>query len=619
MIRENTEGPYIGDGGFLRKGTLDEVATQGSVNTRMGVERAIRYAFELARRRDGRKHVTMVHKTNILVYAGDLWERTFNLVAADYPDVATAYHHADAACIYFVQDPHRYDVVVTDNLFGDILTDLGGAVSGGIGLAASANLNPARTGPSMFEPVHGSAPDITGQNKANPTAAVLSAAMMMDFLGEQDIADRMRTACEQAGTGSTTEIGDRIAGDPNRQRADWRLTCCSTRPPTNRCSSRRRRRSSTSSCRRTCCATCATNRPASPTATGSAAPNSAGSSPLVDEEHGGGAVGEHGLVDLTLIAHEFGRHAAPGPLVPTNVVAALLSHHGGEGHADAVEALVAGTATAAWCLAEPAPNDRLCGALGRSTCASTATRSCSTAPSDRSKRRPAPTCCSSPDAPATACTNVLVPAIDAGRHRPDASFARADAALRQRRVRRRPAPAQRASSASRERRPTTSSGRCCIGLHDRRRRVGRGDAGGVRHDRRVGVRSVLVRSSAGVVPGAQAPLRRHEVVARSEPRDRRRRGGGGGDRRPASRPTPPCAAAAFIGEYGTELAHDCVQIHGGIGVTFEHDLHFYLRRIVANRSAYGSPAEHRQLPRRLARAVTPSERTSDVETMEVAS
>ena len=136
----------------------------------------------------------MVHKTNILVYAGDLWERTFNLVAADYPDVATAYQHADAACIYFVTDPHRYDVVVTDNLFGDILTDLGGAVSGGIGLAASANLNPARTGPSMFEPVHGSAPDITGQNKANPAAVVLSVAMMMDFLGEQDIADRIRAA-----------------------------------------------------------------------------------------------------------------------------------------------------------------------------------------------------------------------------------------------------------------------------------------------------------------------------------------------------------------------------------------------------------------------------------------
>ena len=171
----------------------------------------MRYAFELARRRNGRRHVTMVHKTNILVYAGDLWARTFDLVAADYPDITTAYNHADAACIYFVQDPHRYDVVVTDNLFGDILTDLGGAVSGGIGLAASANLNPARTGPSMFEPVHGSAPDITGQNKANPTAAVLSAAMMMDFLGEQDIADRLRAACEFAGTGSTTDVGHRIA------------------------------------------------------------------------------------------------------------------------------------------------------------------------------------------------------------------------------------------------------------------------------------------------------------------------------------------------------------------------------------------------------------------------
>jgi 3-isopropylmalate dehydrogenase len=155
----------------------------------------------------------MVHKTNILVYAGDLWERTFNLVAADYPDVATAYQHADAACIYFVQDPHRYDVVVTDNLFGDILTDLGGAVSGGIGFAASANLNPARTGPSMFEPVHGSAPDIAGQNKANPVAAILSAALMLDHLGEGDAAARVRKACAEVTslTGSTTEIGDEVA------------------------------------------------------------------------------------------------------------------------------------------------------------------------------------------------------------------------------------------------------------------------------------------------------------------------------------------------------------------------------------------------------------------------
>ena len=210
VIRENTEGPYVGEGGVLRRGTPNEVATQGSVNTRMGVERCIRYAFELAQTRE-RKHVTLVHKTNVLTFAGDLWERTFNEVAADYPGTDTAYNHVDAACIYFVQDPHRYDVVVTDNLFGDILTDLGGAVSGGIGLASSANLNPARTGPSMFEPVHGSAPDIAGQNLANPTAAVLSAALMLDFLGEADAATRIRTACDDAGSGSTTSVGDTIA------------------------------------------------------------------------------------------------------------------------------------------------------------------------------------------------------------------------------------------------------------------------------------------------------------------------------------------------------------------------------------------------------------------------
>ncbi len=210
VIRENTEGPYVGEGGVLRKGTPNEVATQGSVNTRMGVERCIRYAFELAQTRE-RRHVTLVHKTNVLTFAGDLWERTFDEIAAEYPDTDTAYNHVDAACIYFVQDPHRYDVVVTDNLFGDILTDLGGAVSGGIGLASSANLNPARTGPSMFEPVHGSAPDIAGQNLANPTAAVLSAALMLDFLGESDAAARIRAACDDAGTGSTTSVGDTIA------------------------------------------------------------------------------------------------------------------------------------------------------------------------------------------------------------------------------------------------------------------------------------------------------------------------------------------------------------------------------------------------------------------------
>ncbi len=210
VIRENTEGPYVGEGGVLRKGTIHEVATQGSVNTRMGVERVIRYAFELASSR-ARKHVTLVHKTNVLTFAGDLWQRTFNIVAAEYPAIGTAYNHVDAACIYFVQDPHRYDVVVTDNLFGDILTDLGGAVSGGIGLASSANLNPARTGPSMFEPVHGSAPDIVGTGKANPTAAILSAALMLDFLGESEVGDRVRAACIDPGTGSTSQIADSIA------------------------------------------------------------------------------------------------------------------------------------------------------------------------------------------------------------------------------------------------------------------------------------------------------------------------------------------------------------------------------------------------------------------------
>ena len=210
VIRENTEGPYVGEGGVLRRGTPNEVATQGSVNTRHGVERCIRHAFELAETRPAR-HVTLVHKTNVLTFAGDLWERTFNEVAAEHSGISTAYNHVDAACIYFVQDPHRYDVVVTDNLFGDILTDLGGAVSGGIGLASSANLNPARTGPSMFEPVHGSAPDIAGTNRANPTAAVLSAALMLDFLGESAAADRIRAACADLPTGSTTEVGAMIA------------------------------------------------------------------------------------------------------------------------------------------------------------------------------------------------------------------------------------------------------------------------------------------------------------------------------------------------------------------------------------------------------------------------
>ena len=208
VIRENTEGTYAGEGGFLRRGTPHEIATQGSVNTRRGVERAVRYAFELAMAR--RRHLTLVHKTNVLTFAGDLWERTFGEVAADYPEVATAYNHVDAACIYLVDDPGRYDVIVTDNLFGDILTDLGGAVSGGIGLAPTANLHPGRV--SMFEPVHGSAPDIVGTGRANPVAAVLSGAMMLDHLGEAAAADRIREACgrPESLTGTTSEIGDAI-------------------------------------------------------------------------------------------------------------------------------------------------------------------------------------------------------------------------------------------------------------------------------------------------------------------------------------------------------------------------------------------------------------------------
>ncbi len=212
VVRENTEGTYAGEGGFLRKGTPHEVATQGSVNTRFGVERCIRYAFDMAQARE-RRHVTLVHKTNVLTFAGDLWERTFREVAAEHAGIETAYHHVDAACIYFVQDPGRYDVIVTDNLFGDILTDLGGAISGGIGRAASANLNPDRTGPSLFEPVHGSAPDIAGTGAADPRAAIISAAMMLEFLGETDGAARVRAAVSKSEevTGTTKEIGDAIA------------------------------------------------------------------------------------------------------------------------------------------------------------------------------------------------------------------------------------------------------------------------------------------------------------------------------------------------------------------------------------------------------------------------
>jgi len=212
VIRENTEGTYAGEGGFLRKDTPFEIATQGSVNTRRGVERCIRYAFDLARSRAA-KHLTLVHKTNVLTFAGDLWQRTFDAVATEYGDVATGYDHVDAACIHFVQRPERYDVIVTDNLFGDILTDLGGAIGGGIGRAASGNLNPARTGPSLFEPVHGSAPDIAGTGTADPRAAIISAAMMLEFLGEADAGARIHRAVASSDdvVGSTGDIGSRIA------------------------------------------------------------------------------------------------------------------------------------------------------------------------------------------------------------------------------------------------------------------------------------------------------------------------------------------------------------------------------------------------------------------------
>jgi 3-isopropylmalate dehydrogenase len=211
VIRENTEGSYAGEGGFLRKNTPHEIATQGSVNTRFGVERCIRYAFDRAERTE-RKTLTLVHKKNVLTFAGDLWQRTFDLVAADHPDVTTNYQHVDAACIHFVERPEQYDVVVTDNLFGDILTDLGGAIAGGVGFAASANLNPDRTGPSLFEPVHGTAPDIAGRGIANPIAAIISAALMCEFLGEADAAARIQKACAEPETytGTTSEIGDAI-------------------------------------------------------------------------------------------------------------------------------------------------------------------------------------------------------------------------------------------------------------------------------------------------------------------------------------------------------------------------------------------------------------------------
>ena len=215
VVREGTEGLYCGNGGTLREGTEQEVASEVSQNTRFGVERVVRDAFDRAMTR--RKHVTLVHKTNVLVNAGGLWQRTVDEVARDYPEVTVDYNHIDAATIYMVTDPARYDVIVTDNLFGDILTDLAGAVTGGIGLAASGNIDASGTNPSMFEPVHGSAPDIAGQGIADPTAAILSAGMLLRHLGDEDNAARVEEAVAQdvSSRGDepvrTVEIGDRIA------------------------------------------------------------------------------------------------------------------------------------------------------------------------------------------------------------------------------------------------------------------------------------------------------------------------------------------------------------------------------------------------------------------------
>src|SRR5579862_9372648 len=193
VVREGTEGPYTGAGGVMRKGTPAEIATQESINTAFGVERVARYAFSKALTRPRRK-LTLVHKTNVLTYAGDLWQRTVDSLAKEFADVSVDYSHVDAASMFFVTQPERFDVIVTDNLFGDILTDLGAAVAGGIGLAASGNINPERTAPSMFEPVHGSAPDIAGQQQADPTAAILSAALLLDHLGLSKSATTVRSA-----------------------------------------------------------------------------------------------------------------------------------------------------------------------------------------------------------------------------------------------------------------------------------------------------------------------------------------------------------------------------------------------------------------------------------------
>ena len=216
VVREGTEGPYVGNGGTIRGGTDAEIATEVSINTAHGVRRLIRYAFELAQSR--RKKLTLIHKTNVLVHAGRLYTRIFEEIGREFPEVQTDYLHVDAATIFMTTDPSRFDVIVTDNLFGDILTDQAGAVTGGIGYAASGNINAVGEFPSMFEPVHGSAPDIAGQNKANPTAAILAGAMLLRHLGYESTAVRIEDAVEAdmrvngARTRGTDEVGNDVLG-----------------------------------------------------------------------------------------------------------------------------------------------------------------------------------------------------------------------------------------------------------------------------------------------------------------------------------------------------------------------------------------------------------------------
>ena len=214
VVREGTEGLYAGNGGKLRPGAKQEIATEVSVNTAYGIERVVRYAFALANRRP-RRHLTLVHKKNVLVHAGSLWQQIVDEVADEYPEVTTDYIHVDAATIFLVTDPGRFDIIVTDNLFGDILTDEAAAVTGGIGLAASGNINPDRTSPSMFEPIHGSAPDIAGQGKADPTATILSAGMLLDHLGYVEQANRINdaVAADLAERGTATRTTAEIGAD----------------------------------------------------------------------------------------------------------------------------------------------------------------------------------------------------------------------------------------------------------------------------------------------------------------------------------------------------------------------------------------------------------------------